>query len=371
MFSPIEYVEWIVPRIEAADHDLGSSDLAFEPATDDTVVPPRLADLPTPEASLEELVAETYGVLPERVLVTAGASSANLLSVVTALALGEPGAQEGDDGTGPQRVLVEKPGYEPHVASPLGFGATVDRFRRPRREGWELDPSRVEGALARATELVTVSNRHNPTGVASDRETLAACADTAREVGARLHVDEVYGPYGRLGEGPGFSGQSAAGLAGTVVTGSLTKFWGLGSLRIGWLVADEAFVGRARQAATHLADVAGPSRTLARRALGHRERLHDGARERCAANHDLLANFVEDRPDLRGLVADGSPFAFLAHASENVDGDELAAAAWDAGVLVAPGRFFGAPEGVRVALGNPPAETEPALAAFGSVLDAL
>jgi aspartate/methionine/tyrosine aminotransferase len=156
-----------------------------------------------------------------------------------------------------------------------------------------------------------------------------------------------------------------------VATGSLTKFWGLGPLRIGWLVGPEAFVTRAGQMAVHLSDVAGPSRTLARRALSARERLCAEAGARCRQNYDLLAEFVADHPDLSGPVYDGCSFAFLSHADEDVDGDELAAAAWEEGVLVVPGRFFGAPDGVRVALGHPPDRCAAALSALDAALEAL
>ena len=373
MFPRIEYVEWILPRVEAATHDLGSSDLRSGTDERDRVVPPRLADLPTPETGLRTLLAEAYGVDRERVLVTAGASAANLLA--TAVALGESTSQAIDGaggragGTPTGRVLVEKPGYEPHVATPRGLGATVDRFRRG--EAWALEPARVRGAAMEETCLVLASNRHNPSGVRVDRGTLREAAEAAATVDARLLVDEVYAPYGaEIGDAADvFGGPTATGLPNAVVTGSLTKFWGLGSLRVGWLVADPAFVARAREVALHLPAVAGPSRALARRVLANREPLAAAARERCLENHDLLRSFVEGRPELEGPVPEGCPYAFLVH--DSADGDAVAAAAREEGVLVVPGRFFGASEGIRVSLGLPPERAEAALAAFGDALDGL
>jgi aspartate/methionine/tyrosine aminotransferase len=363
VFPPIEYVHWILPRIEAAVHDLGSSDLRPEAGGDGEVVPPRLADLPTPGASLRELVADAYGVDAERVLVTPGASSANLLA--TAVALGASADASDESDAPPGRVLVEKPGYEPHVATPRGLGATVDRYRRG--EAWELDPDRIEAAAMDETALVVASNRHNPTGARAGRETLAEAAEAAASADARLLVDEVYAPYGAAGEGDGaFGGPTAAGVPNAVVTGSLTKFWGFGPLRVGWLVADPSFVERAREVAFHFMAVAGPSRTLARRALAARSDIVADQRERCLANHDLLRSFVADRSDLDGHVFEGCPYALLTH--EEADGDAVAVAAWEDDVLVVPGRFFGVPEGVRVSLGEPPERAEASLAAFGEAL---
>lgn len=363
MFPRIDYVDWVLPRIESASYDLGSSDL--QPSGDgDGPVPSRLADRdPAPE-SVEALLASAYDVAPEQVVVTAGASAADLVAAATALDLNAP-----EEGTG--RVLVEKPGYEPHVATPRGFGATVDRFVRTADDDWLLDPDRIRAAAMPETALVTVTNRHNPTGTRTGRETLAECATAAREDGAGAHllVDEVYAPYGPETGGPGVGGPTVADVDGAVATGSLTKFWGFGSLRIGWLIADEQFARRAREVSVHLADVAGPSRELARRALGASEELNERSSRRCRLNHDLLRSFVEERDDLSGRVPAGSPFAFLTH--ERSDGDALAEAAWERDLLVIPGRFFEAPESVRVSLGRSPTRSEEALEVFGDVLDDL
>jgi aspartate/methionine/tyrosine aminotransferase len=367
VFPRIEYVHWILPRIAAATHDLGSSDLRPEAGDPDRVIPARLADLPTPEADLRTLVAGAYGVEADRVLVTPGASAANLLATVVAL----DESAEAETGASSGRVLVEKPGYEPHAATPRGLGATVDHYRRSER--WAVEPGRVRAAAMDETCLVVASNRHNPSGARADRGTLAAAAEAAASVDARLLVDEVYAPYGPATEGgddgAAFGGPTAAGLPNTVVTGSLTKFWGFGSLRVGWLVAEPSFVDRAREAAVHLSAVAGPSRALARRALASREGLAAAQRERCLTNHDLLRSFVDERSDLDGPVFEGCPYAFLTH--ESADGDAVAAAAWEEDVLVVPGRFFGAGEGVRVCLGGPPEDAASGLAAFGGALDGL
>lgn len=67
-------------------------------------------------------------------------------------------------------MLVEKPGYEPLLTTPEAFGARVDRFRRPPDTGYDLEPDRVAAALADELALVTVTNRHNPSGQLVDRD---------------------------------------------------------------------------------------------------------------------------------------------------------------------------------------------------------
>lgn len=357
MFEPIPYLEWIHGRPEAADHDLGSSDLRVQ-GFDGSVAPPALTDLADPDdpPSLNASIADEYGVDESEVLVTAGATHANFLAVATALSLGE-----GDE------VLVESPGYDPLVHTPAGVGGDVVRFDRPAASGYPLIPDRIGAATSGATAMVTVTNRHNPTGRLTSRSELAAVAEVVEDAGTHLLVDEVYGPYtAEDGEGP-FGGVTAAGLPRTVTTGSVTKFHGLGGLQIGWLIGPESFVDRAREVFMHVPSVAAPSRALGRRFFAHRDELVVDSREHLRRNHELLSSFVADRPALNGGIATGCTFGLVEH--ERVDGTELTEAALDAGVLVVPGRFFGVESGIRLSAGRSPAAVEAGLAAFGEVLD--
>jgi aspartate/methionine/tyrosine aminotransferase len=355
MFPRLSYLEWMGGRAGGVPYDLGTTDLGGDAVDRDAVVPPRLADLDTPPAgaTLEHLVASEYGVQPDQVLITAGATHANFVAYATALA-------DADRGT----VLVERPGYEPLVETPRGLGATVSRF--DRREDGQLNLNALEAALTDETAIVPVTNRHNPSGALADEQTLTEAARIAASRGAPLLVDEAYAPFVTdEREGP-FGGPTAAHLENTVVTGSLTKFFGLGDLRIGWLVGPSSFVQRARRVAYHLPDVAGPSRKLGARALYTGDELVSERHDRVTANHRLLSEFVEDREDLAGTVHDGATFAFVEPTAASVQ--DVVGSAWEEGVLVVPGRFFDDPDRIRLGAGGPPSDVEVALGRFAAVL---
>lgn len=357
MVPPIPYLEWIDGRPEAATHDLGSSDLRAVAGEWD-VAPEVLRDRPgpPPDVTLDEQVAEIYDVAPEEVLVSPGAGVANLAAMAAAL----------EDGRG---VIVEQPGYEPLVATAEWLGARVSRFQRPADAGYRMDPAHLASVTGPATTLVATTNRHNPSGRLLGRETLSANAAVAEASGGRLLVDEVYAPYAaEAGDGP-FGGPTAAGLENVVVTGSLTKFFGLGGLRVGWLVAEAGFVERARRVTYHVPALARPSVALASRALHNRDDLAERARTLVGDNAGLLADFVDERDDLSGTVEDGATFAFLAH--EEADGREVATAAEAADVLVVPGSFFDDPGRFRVSLGRTPSAMQSALDALDQALDGL
>ncbi|WP_439026492.1 pyridoxal phosphate-dependent aminotransferase [Haloarchaeobius sp. DT45] len=368
MFPTIEYLEWIAGKPDAVAHDLGSSDLRGTFQRQRGPVPGRLAGLedPPPERDLPTQLAQLYDVDEDNVLVTAGATTANLVAVATALQTVDP-----DELASRPQVLVEKPGYEPLRATPRGLGGRVDRFLRPPEDDYQLEPDRVEAALTEDAVLVVTTNRHNPSGRLAPLESVAMAARAANEYGARLLVDEVYAPYVTDPEADGpFGGPTAADIENTVVTSSMTKFMGLGGLRVGWLVADADFVERARSVAWHLPVLAEPSAALAARALEHRDELLPVQRELLRENHALLASFVDEREDLSGSVPDGSTFCFVEH--ESFDGDELATLAWEEyDLLVVPGRFFERPEAVRLSLGRSSDHCEAALDVFAELLDSL
>ncbi|WP_338728852.1 pyridoxal phosphate-dependent aminotransferase [Haladaptatus sp. DJG-WS-42] len=367
MFSVISYLDWIAGRPEEAAYDLGSSDLRTSSPSYTRVTPSVLSGLEDPPetVALESQIAAAYGVAPKNVLITAGATHANFLAIAATVGI----EREAEDSP-EQRILVEKPGYEPLVVTPEALNSQTDRFLRMEETDWQLDADRVESALTDETDLVMVTNRHNPSGVLTGRDALADLAADCANAGARLLVDEVYGAFvEEPASDLAFGGVTAAGLDNTIVTGSLTKFLGLGELRIGWLIADAAFVKRANHILQYVPSISGPSVALARRAFHNAAQLAEHARSHLTENHAQLTAFVEDRDDLTGTIQPGCTFGLLFH--EAVDGDELAAAAWDAGILVVPGRFFGVPEGFRIAASRSPADVEAALAAFAEVLDSL
>lgn len=367
MFPPIEYLEWIAGRPERATFDLGSSDLhaARPPIEAPTDRDDALGDL-------RALLAAEYEVEPDQVLVTAGATHANFVAFATAIQSG--GGVDPTDETPRSHVLVEKPGYEPLRATPAGLGANVDRFVRPSEDGYPLEADRVAAAATDDTTLVAVSNRHNPSGAIADRATLAEVARATGDSGATLLVDEVYAPFGLTGDDTAFGGPTAAGLPNTVVTGSVTKFFGLGPLRVGWLVGPPDFVARARSTAWHVPVVSAPNVGMVADVLADAEEWADHSRDVLATNCDLLSSFVDDRSDLAGFVAPGCSYAFLSHVGpdrERTDGYRVVETANEQGLLVVPGRFFDAPEHFRVSLGGEPEAMREALSTLGEVLDGL
>jgi len=271
------------------------------------------------EAELVRRIARRHGVPSSHVYLTGGTSLANFVAIA---AFADPG----------DAVVVETPRYGSLAEIPRGLGCRVlDLPRDP--EGGLAEPP-AEGTL------LVVTNPHNPTG------RLLTEADWGRlERFARrgvVLVDEVYRDLQ-----PRPPRVAAARHARFLTTASLTKSYGLGALRLGWVLAAPPLLDRVRRV-DNLVSVAVsmPSVLLALRLWPRLPALRQRALRHRAGNLARLRasglRFVAPQAGLTALVEAG-------------DGDAAAAAAAQEGVAVVPGSFFQAPSCVRVFLGAEPA----------------
>lgn len=302
---------------------------------------------------LLEAIAGRYGVTTDRVALGTGTSGANFLAYAALL-------RPGDD------VVVERPGYDPLVAAARLLGANVTRFDRRFEEGYALRPDAVEAVLTPNTRLIVVTNPHNPTGAFASAAELEAIGRVARRIGARVLVDEVYL------DGVFDLPHSPAATHGDhfVSTSSLNKSWGLNVLRCGWVIASADLVERIRRV-RGIVDAIGSValERLAALAFTHLDRLAARARAIIEPNRDLVAAFVERRPELEWVRPLGGSLAFpRLRGVETVD--RFVANLLDAhDTAVVPGRFFEAPNHFRIAYGGPSDKVRGGLAAIEGALN--
>ena len=131
---------------------------------------------------------------------------------------------------------------------PRALGARVRRFERRFEDGYRLDVDGLLERLTPGTRLILLTNLHNPSGVRAGQDELRTLAERAGERGVWLVVDEVYLEFLPPGED-----RTAFNLAPNVVTlSSLTKVFGLGGLRRGWILAPRDLAGRLLQMRNYL-----------------------------------------------------------------------------------------------------------------------
>lgn len=289
-------------------------------------------------AFVKAQLAKNYGVEEASIVTTTGATGA--LSLIYR-ALLKPG----------DRVLVENPGFDLFglLAEAHGFG--VDRFER-RGPSFAIDPDAVEAAIGPATRIVVISNLHNPSGFAVEEEVLHALGAMAERRDLILVVDEVYLPYA------GSAKKSAAQLQispRVLSVNSLTKIYGLSTLRCGWIVGDPAAVqpihALSREVEFSISKLAHAVAALVLEKpeafLLHTELVIGAARPLIESFHRqwLDEGLVEGALPAHGCII----FPRLIGIPETRD-----FSGWLAekrGVLVAPGEYFGASEHIRIGFG--------------------
>ncbi|MBL4802375.1 MAG: pyridoxal phosphate-dependent aminotransferase [Emcibacter sp.] len=165
-------------------------------------------------------LSSRYGVGKDQIICTTGATSSLSLLCRTYLAPGD-------------HVLVESPGFDLFADFAYEQCAEVDFFNR-QGEGFTIDPVEIESLIRPNTRLIMLSNLHNPSGMMVDNSVLKALAEIAEHYAVKVIFDEVYRDYADSAIWPGPASQFSPNF---ISVSSLTKIYGLSSVRCGWIIA--------------------------------------------------------------------------------------------------------------------------------------
>ena len=308
---------------------------------------------------LREAVAGLYvEASPENVLITAGSAEANF---VTLWHLLEPGDRA--------VVLVPTYGQTPGLAE--GLGARVATFALEESLSWQPSPGAAEATITPDTRLVVVTNPSNPTGSTLSADAIDEILCACERCGAWLLADEVYvGAEAEGPETPSFWGRYER----TLVTGSLSKAYGLPGLRLGWLLgpAEQMEELWARKDYTTISPSA-VSDALATEVLRPqtRRRVLARTREIIVRNRAIVDDWLTGREAVGPWIRPRAGAIGLVPFDGGASSSELAEhlrSAWS--VLVVPGDHFGLDGFIRIGFGGEEAELVSALARIGRALEA-
>jgi len=282
---------------------------------------------------LIESIAARYRVAAESIVTAAGTTFANHLAMA---ALVQPGDE----------VLFEQPAYEPMLATVRYLGADVKRFTRKFEAEFRLNVEEIAAFVTPNTRLIVLTNLHNPTGVLIDDETLRQVGEIARNVGARVLVDEVYMET-LFEEMPRTSFHFGNEF---VVTSSLTKAFGLSGLRCGWIFAEPELAKRMWFLNDLFAST--PVHSGERLSVVAMQQLAEiGARaeELLNRNRGLLNEFLDTREDLEVVRPEFGTVMFPR--VRRGTSEELCRVLREKyETSVVPGRFFEMPEHFRIGI---------------------
>ncbi len=297
---------------------------------------------------LEHAVQRSYGE-DVSVLLTSGTQSANMLAYSVLL-------RDGDT------VVVENPGYAPLGTAPAIMGRSVEKIQRRYEDGFVPKSSEVPEHAS----MIVITNPHNPSGTYMDIDSLRPLYDTVKKNKALLLVDEIYRDHMP-------QSTSAVELGKNVlVTSGLSKVYGLGGLRIGWIASkDHSLMERLRRAKPHLDPFNSVlSERTALALFENRERILTAVRKRTARNLSIVKRWISETDGIEWIEPVQGIISFP-KLTKDCTSLEFAKKARDQGVLVAPGEYLGMPGQVRLTFRLEPAELQNALAILTSVLAGL
>jgi hypothetical protein len=298
----------------------------------------------TPE--LRAAIAATRpGATEHEVLVTNGGAEANF---VTCWRLLEPGDE----------AVVMQPNYGQVRGLAEGFGAIVRPWPlREDRSGpaprWAPDLDELSRLVTDRTRLVAICNPNNPTGARLTEAEVAAVCEIADRHGAWVLSDEVYRGVERDGVPTPSAWRRAERV---IVTGGLSKAYGLPGLRIGWLLCPRAMAGElwSRRDYTTIAPSA-LSDLLARHALApsRARRLLARARRLVDVNFRIVNAWLDSHAgSLTWVPPEAGAMAFIRY-EHDIGSTALADRLRKTeGVLVVPGDHFGLDGHLRLGFGG-------------------
>lgn len=329
---PIELFQWLIKNYQKAEHCLAFSNIhglrfsEFQKLTGYEI--PQNFDMGWDAHygadELNDALAKIYNCSVGNIVTSSGGSEANFLVYLSLL---EPG----DD------FIIEKPGYQPMWLSAEMLGARRIDWSRKFEDNYQLDLESLKNLITPKTKLIVLTNPHNPTGKTVPKKDIAELAEIACKNGAYVMIDEIFLEGTKKPQGSSF------GAPNVIITSSMTKVFGLGGNRTGWVIGPEEVALKCQLAKAHT-DVASNflGELMSASALEKaRAVLVDRFKERTLPNLDIVKEWMARQADILEWVEPNGGIMCYPGYKGNLPSKELCQRLLDeAGVLVNPGCYF-------------------------------
>jgi N-succinyldiaminopimelate aminotransferase len=201
-----------------------------------------LPGVPALREAVLEHQRDWYGLEPEDVLVTFGATEAIAAAL---LGLCNPGDE----------VVVLEPYYDSYAAC-ISFAGAIRRPVTLRAPGFEVIPEALHGAIGPRARLLLLNSPHNPTGRVLTRAELELIAAVCLENDLICVTDEVYEHLVYAGEHIPIA--TLPGMAERTLTiSSVGKSFSFTGWKIGWCSGPASLVAATRMVKQYLTFAGG------------------------------------------------------------------------------------------------------------------
>ena len=181
------------------------------------------------EQSFVSALADRHNISPDEIVIGNG-SAALMFAALRAIL--------------PKRVLLIEPAFGEYLRACIAVKAEVTSWLLAEETGFTLDfASLMRAVEERQFDLVVLNSPHNPTGNLYAREELVALVDRAEANSVAVMLDEAFTDYAPLASLLTLAPRKSR----FVVLRSLTKFYAIPGLRIGYAVCEAGLAAAARE----------------------------------------------------------------------------------------------------------------------------
>jgi succinyldiaminopimelate transaminase len=264
-------------------------------------------------------------------------------------------------------VVYPSPGYPIYERGARFAGAAI--YPVVLRDDFVMRRADVEDDVWSRTGLVWINSPHNPSGSVMSRDEIAELVDQTRDVGALLFSDECYTDIYEPSvypSGPASALEVAgAGAEGVVAFLSCSKRSGMTGYRSGAMVGDAAAIAALTRLRT-ATGTASPEFVQSAAIAAWSDDEHAVARRDIFSDKRAVLRKAFADLGYRTVASDAALYLWIEVDDDVAVADRLLSS----GIVVSPGRFFGAGgEGyIRLALVPPLAECEAAVEALRKAL---
>lgn len=140
----------------------------------------------------------------------------------------------------PASALIVEPAFSEYRSSLAPSGCGAEGFMLKEADGFALDLKKLARRLAKGADVLYIANPANPTGALIKKDALIEVAGMCASAGATLVVDEAFADFT---EDESIK-QEAGRLKNVIVLRSMTKFFAMAGLRLGFMVSNRRLVKR-------------------------------------------------------------------------------------------------------------------------------
>lgn len=323
-----ELSEWILKRLPTAQFNFAESGIEPPDLTEagiDLDYEKFYRRHASDRVGLEEILAETFNVDLENVLVTASSSEAIYLVHRVLL-------HDADE------VVVPVPNYPAQLKVPEVVGSRLKPLHLSFSGGWKLHLEAVEELMSPRTRLISLTSSHNPSGLTLSKQTLVSLLGLAKDGGSWLLSDEAFREYGFEHAPPPAVTLGERGIS----LGTMSKFYGVEDIRIGWVLAEADIVRRLKQLKTWITSVNSHfGEYVAKQVLENHKWFVERARRFYDRNLELVRAFMKDCKTLEWVEPNASLFGFPRIVTGEPSVEFCGRILEQTGVLLDPGIYFG------------------------------